>query len=101
VQAQATEEVEATTKKPKARKSKAPVEETSVAADVGKQVAKRAAIGEQDNLFREVRARIPLKLLPGSISNIGVCLCVRVRVSDHACVYVWGGIVQWCLHALV
>ena len=79
MRAQATEEVEATTKKPKARKSKAPVEETSVAADVGKQVAKRAAIGEQDNLFREVRARIPLKLLPGSISNIGVCLRVRVR----------------------
>ena len=35
------------------------------------QVAHKAAAGEQDALFREVRARIPLKLMPSSISNIG------------------------------
>jgi len=44
---------------------------TQIHTHTEQQVAHKAAAGEQDALFREVRARIPLKLMPSSISNIG------------------------------
>ena len=44
---------------------------TQIQTHAEQEKAHKAAAGEQDALFREVRARIPLKLMPSSISNIG------------------------------
>ena len=57
-------------------------------AHAEQQAAHKAAAGEQGALFREVRARIPLKLMPSAISNLGVCVCVCVCVCLCACVCV-------------